>query len=273
MAIFKANHVKRGKDATKRAKASIRYIQHRRGKDGEKISRTLFNSYGPMDRQEAYSIIDEAAKGAYFYRFIISPDPKREDHQHDLDMRDIATQTMLALEERLGVHIEWVGATHADHAPHLHAHLIAVVPKRLYVKDFQALRQRATEASLEQREFLDLVRGHKRERPYPLPAFASRPRSIAPGNARYTAGLTYPALGNSRYARRQARAQRTHAFGHAPRGRPYSGLLTCTCPRCQAVHVHTTRNPVHTCSCRLSLHTTKALSLTREQGRERERRL
>ena len=57
-------------------------------------------------------------------------------------MRDIATQTISALEERLGVPIQWVGATHADHAPHLHAHLIAVVPKRLYIKDFQALRAR-----------------------------------------------------------------------------------------------------------------------------------
>jgi hypothetical protein len=140
MAIFKANSVKRGTDAPKRAKASIRYIQHRRGKDGEKISRTLFNSDGPMDRIDAYSIIDEAAKGAYFYRFILSPDPKKEDHNHDLDMRDIAERTMLALEERLGVPIQWLGAVHADHAPHLHAHLIAVVPKRLYVKDFMALR-------------------------------------------------------------------------------------------------------------------------------------
>ena len=130
MAIFKANYVKRGKDAPKRAKASIRYIQNRRGKDGEKISRTLFNQDGPMERIDAYSIIDEAKKGAYFYRFIISPDPKREDHNHDLDMRDIAERTMVALEERLGVPIQWVGATHADHAPHLHAHLIAVVAER-----------------------------------------------------------------------------------------------------------------------------------------------
>src|SRR5438067_13036637 len=105
MAIFKANYCKRGKTARSLAKASIQYIQHRRGKDGEKVSRTLFNDYGPMERQEAYSIIDEAKKGAYFYRFIISPDPKREDHNHDVDMRDIALQTMLALEERLGVHI------------------------------------------------------------------------------------------------------------------------------------------------------------------------
>jgi hypothetical protein len=76
MAIFKANYVKRGRDATKRAKASIRYIQNRGGKDGEKISRTLFNQKGAMDRYEAYSIIDDAPKkGTYFYRFIIAPTP------------------------------------------------------------------------------------------------------------------------------------------------------------------------------------------------------
>jgi hypothetical protein len=60
MAICKANEVKRGSDGPKRAKASVRYIQHRAGKEGEKISRALFNGYGPMDRQAAYSIIDEA---------------------------------------------------------------------------------------------------------------------------------------------------------------------------------------------------------------------
>src|SRR5918912_3269375 len=200
MAIFKDNYCKRGKTERALAKASIRYIQHRRGKDGEKITRTLFNGYGPMERLEAYSIIDEAKKGAYFYRFILSPDPKREDHNHDLDMRDIALQTMLALEERLGVHIEWVGAVHADHAPHLHAHLIAVVPKRLYIRDFKALRQRATEASLEQRELLDLVRGHQQERPYPAPPLLRSHKGTAYRTPRYPARLKYPAVGVTRYA-------------------------------------------------------------------------
>src|SRR5215468_4600084 len=90
MAIFKANYVKRGKTAKALAKASVRYIQHRRGKDGERITRTLFGSDGVMERYEAYQMIDEAQKGSFFYRFVLSPDPKREDHNHDLDMRDIA---------------------------------------------------------------------------------------------------------------------------------------------------------------------------------------
>jgi hypothetical protein len=164
MAIFKANYVKRGQTARDLAKASIRYIQHRRGKDGQTITRTLFNTDGPMERSEAYRMIDEATKGSFFYRFVLSPDPKREDRNHDLDMRDIAMQTMLALEERVGQSVLWVGAVHADHAPHLHAHLIAVVPHKLNVKDFAMLRQATTAAALEQRRFLDLMRTHERER-------------------------------------------------------------------------------------------------------------
>ncbi len=67
-----------------KAKAHVRYIQHRRGKDGEKITRTLFGFDGAMSRKQAYEMIDEAKKGAWFYRFVISPDPKREDETFNL---------------------------------------------------------------------------------------------------------------------------------------------------------------------------------------------
>jgi hypothetical protein len=99
MAIFKANYVKRGKTEKSFAKAAARYIQHRRGFEGHTITRDLFNADGTLTRQEVYRTIDEAPKGSFFYRFIISPDPKREDHHHDLDMRDIAERTMVTLEE------------------------------------------------------------------------------------------------------------------------------------------------------------------------------
>lgn len=284
MAIFKANYVKRGKNARDLAKASVRYIQHRRGKDGQTITRTLFNNDGPMERHEAYRMIDEATKGSLFYRFVLSPDPKREDHNHDLDMRDIAMQTMLALEERLGVPLNWVAATHADHAPHLHAHLIAIVPHKLSIKDFEILRQATTEAALEQRRFLDLMRTRQRERPYPVPTFAGyqpvpgfapTPRNFTHVSHRYTTGipvttgLKYPSLGTSSSAGRQVRAQQTHAFWHAPRGRPFPRLYTCTCPRCQAVHVHDKGEWAHTCSCGLRRHQKRALTLHKGRGRQR----
>jgi hypothetical protein len=265
MAIFKANYVKRGKGERGRAKASVRYIQHRRGKDDHIITRTLFGSDGEMTRSDAYRIIDEAKKGSLFYRFILSPDPKTEDRNHDLDMRDIAMQTMQALAERVGESVLWVGAIHADHAPHLHVHLIAVVPKRLYVKDFATLRHRTTEACLEQRRFLDLARTHEREQPYPLPPYPGTDKTFANG-------LKYSSLGTSRYARKQAIAQKTSAFWHAPRYRSVPPLQTCTCPRCQAVHIHNVRDPVHVCSCGLVLHRQKQLRLTRERPTYRQAR-
>ena len=142
MAIVKASYTK----SSAGAKASIRYIQNRPGKDNEKVTRTLFGSDGGMGRWQAYQMIDEAAKGSYFFRFVISPDPKEEDTAKDLFLREITEQTMLRLEEQLHREISWVAAEHDDHAPHRHVHIVAVVPGRLQVRDFQTMRQAATEA-------------------------------------------------------------------------------------------------------------------------------
>jgi hypothetical protein len=84
MAVVKANYVKRGKGERGRAKATIRYIQHRRDRDGERVSRTLFGFDGELTREQAYRMIDEAQKGTIFYRFVLSPDPKREDRYKTL---------------------------------------------------------------------------------------------------------------------------------------------------------------------------------------------
>ena len=158
-------------------------------------------------------------------------------------MRDIARQTILALEESIGEPILWVGAIHDDHAPHLHAHLVAIVPTRLYVPELDMLRQATTDAALEQRHFLDLMQSHERERPYPLPTFAATHRRIShdpPRSTRGTpasTGLKYASLGKSSYAKKQAKRQQTRAFWRSSRGSPTPGLSICTCPRCQTVHI------------------------------------
>jgi hypothetical protein len=245
MAIVKANYVKRGKEERGRAKATIRYIQHRRGQDGQTITRTLFGREGEMERSEAYRIIDEAGKGRLFYRFIISPDPKREDRNHDLDMRDITEQTICALEDLIDAKepIEWIAATHADHAPHLHTHVIAVVPKRLYKADLEYLRYQATKASLEQRRILDLQHYRERERPYPLQRYFNPSRRPASFQKQYLPGTR----GSSKSSLRHT----TGSYGSYIK--PY--LRTCFCTRCFATHIHSIRDPVHRCkSCRLILH-------------------
>ncbi len=160
MAIVKASYTK----SSGGAKASIRYIAHRPGKDNEKTARTLFGSDGLMGRYEAYRMIDEAEKGSLFFRIVISPDPQQEDTDKDLFLRDITEQTMQRLEDRFQKHLQWVAAEHNDHAPHRHVHVVAVVPGRLQVQDFQLLRQTATQAALAQRKERDLLRETQKQK-------------------------------------------------------------------------------------------------------------
>lgn len=161
MAIVKATYTK----SKEGAKASVRYIQHRAGKDGANMNRTLFNGDGAMGRWHAYDLIDEADKGSYFFRFVISPDPASEDTGKDLFLRAITEQTMLSLAERFNKPLQWVAVEHDDHAPHRHIHVLAIVPTRLQVPDFQSMRKRATEIALEQRKERDLMKEqHMREK-------------------------------------------------------------------------------------------------------------
>src|SRR6266702_5100140 len=101
MAIVKANYIKRGTGEKARAKASIRYIEHRAGKDGAKTTRALFGTDGLLGRWQAYRMVDEAEKGSLFFRFIISPDPIQEDTKKDLFLREIIEKTMQTLEDRV----------------------------------------------------------------------------------------------------------------------------------------------------------------------------
>ena len=103
-------------------------------------------------------MVDAAEQGSVFFRFVISPDPKGEDKEHDLHLREVTERTMQTLEERLHKQVFWVAAQHDDHAPHRHTHVLAVVNGRLYSQDFQALRREATQACLEQRRQLDLAK-------------------------------------------------------------------------------------------------------------------
>ncbi len=154
MAIVKATYTRKGGNA----KASVRYIENRPGRHGAKIRRTLFNADGKVERGEAYAMIDQAANGSYFFRLVISPDPKREDSDKNLALRELTEKTFQSLEDRFQQPLQWVAAIHADHADHRHIHAIAIVPKRLRVQDFKRMRSTATEEALEQLRHLDLSR-------------------------------------------------------------------------------------------------------------------
>src|SRR4051812_15752856 len=72
-----------------RVKANARYIAHRRGKDGEKMSRELFGHDGKLTKEQIYQLIDNAKKDTWFYKLVISPDPRKEDAYKDLNMREL----------------------------------------------------------------------------------------------------------------------------------------------------------------------------------------
>ncbi len=97
MAIVKVSYTKH----TAAAKQTVRYIAHRPGKDGAKITRTLFGSDGVMGKQHAYRMIDAAEQHTFFYRIAISPDPAIEDTHKDIYLWELTEQTMMALAERL----------------------------------------------------------------------------------------------------------------------------------------------------------------------------
>jgi hypothetical protein len=163
MAVVKSNYVKRGKGEKGRAKATVRYIQHRRDREGERVTRTLFGYDGELTREQAYKMIDEAPKGTIFYRIVISPAPKHEDRYKDLNLSEITIHTMLKLEERLGKQVQFVAAMHDDHSPHRHVHTLVLVQRKLTREDLQALRLEATERALSQRRLHDRVRGYHLE--------------------------------------------------------------------------------------------------------------
>src|SRR6266704_354370 len=154
MAIVKANYTQKGRTA----KASVRYIENRPGKDGARVVRTLLNADGKVGRAVVYTMIDQADNNSYFFRLVISPDPKREDSDKNLSLREITERTIQSLEDRFQKPLQWVAAVHADHTDTRHIHAIAIVPERLNVQDFQRMRSAATGEARAQLRQLELAR-------------------------------------------------------------------------------------------------------------------
>jgi len=106
----------------------VRYLAHRRDREGHKVTRDLFGFDGNLSKQTAYQMIDDAPKkGRYYYRVVLSPDPRREDTYRDLDLRNLTIATMLKLEERYGKSIQFVAAIHDDHSSHRHVHTLVIL--------------------------------------------------------------------------------------------------------------------------------------------------
>lgn len=154
MAIVKVTYTR----SRPKIKANLRYIAHRPGREGEKISRLLFDLHGIIDKDQAYHLIDETTRGRVYFKVILSPDPKREDRLKDLDLQHITRKTILKLQEQLGRPVQFFATIHDDHAPHRHVHGIMMMQGKLSREDFKLLRNTATQEAKFQRRTLDVTR-------------------------------------------------------------------------------------------------------------------
>src|SRR5918999_1925503 len=142
-------------------KATLRYIIHRPGREGEKRTRELFGSFEEArSKADAYRLID-AQRGMTYFHVKLNFHPKREDRRKDLNLRDITGRSMVALETRLQRTIRFLAVEHNDHTALRHIHAIVLVKlsrgERIGRDDWKACRDAATEQARFQRRALDVV--------------------------------------------------------------------------------------------------------------------
>jgi hypothetical protein len=256
MAVVKANYVRKGRSERVTAKANIRYIQERPGRDKAKLTRPLFNNADVLGRLEAYQFIDEEGrKGRFFYRLKLSPDPVKEDTKRDLNMQKLTRQMMQSLEKRLKTTIPWAGALHDDHTDKRHVHILAAIPRRLQTYELESLIKETTTICKEQRR--ELEPGLDREQ---WRDTARRPRTpFQPLKFGKSRSLT---------AGRQTQKPLVLAGG----GSSAKTHASCTCPRCHFPQSHNSHSTHNCVSCGWTLHKKREVALQRK-GREWERSL
>jgi hypothetical protein len=157
MAIVKANYV-RGKS---RIKAHLRYITHRRGMEGERMTRPLFGPDGPLSKLQIYDMIDSAKRGAVFHKFVINFHPLKEDTRKDLNLWEVTRKTLEHIKTKFGDSVPFVATIHDDHTLLRHVHGFFIVEGRLSKEEFSKVRGLWKVASAEarqQRRRLDRMR-------------------------------------------------------------------------------------------------------------------
>ena len=157
MAIVKARYV-RGKS---RIKAHLRYITHRRGEEGERITRPLFGRDGALTKQEIYDMIDKVGRGAVFHKFVINFHPVKEDTRKDLNLWEVTRKTLEHIKTQFGNSVPFIATIHDDHTLLRHVHGFFIVEGRLPKEEFKKIKglwKVATAEVKRQRKRLDRMR-------------------------------------------------------------------------------------------------------------------
>src|SRR5918999_3338376 len=157
MAIVKARYV-RGKS---RIKAHLRYITHRRGMEGKRMTRPLFGNDGALSKLQIYDMIDATKRGAVFHKFVFNFHPVKEDTRKDLNLWEITRKTLEHIKTQFGDSVPFVATIHDDHTLLRHIHCFFIVDGRLPKEEFAKIKGLWKVASAEvwrQRSRLDRMR-------------------------------------------------------------------------------------------------------------------
>ena len=147
MAIVKAKYV-RGKS---RIKAHLRYITHRRGMEGERMTRPLFDRDGPLTKQQIYDRIDATRPGAVFHKFVINFHPVKEDTRKELNLWELTNKTLEHIKTQFGNSVPYVATIHDDHTLLRHVHGFFIVEGKLPKAEFAKIKSLWKVASKEVR--------------------------------------------------------------------------------------------------------------------------
>jgi predicted Zn-ribbon and HTH transcriptional regulator len=176
VAIVKAKHIR----DKARIKAHLRYITHRRGVEGERITRPLFGRDGPLSKQHIYDMIDATRRGAVFHKFVINFHPVKEDTRKDLNLWELTRKTLEQIKTQFGDSVPFIATIHDDHTLLRHIHGFFIVNGRLPKEEFAKIkglwkvasaevwRQRRRldrmHKSLHYKKLLPLIENYKRKR-------------------------------------------------------------------------------------------------------------
>lgn len=150
IAIVKTSYTRSASEA----KASVRYIEQRKGDLEKHPHRQLFGPLGELSRTEAYDRLDRAGEESgktYFYRIVLNAG---EGHA-DLDEGERRAWTAGVMEriEAQGVKVrDWVAVSHTDQGQHDHVHVVAALGRTLQKDELADLRTYSREVYSGQKE-------------------------------------------------------------------------------------------------------------------------
>lgn len=165
IAIVKTSYTRSASEA----KASVRYIEQRRGDLEKHPHRQLFSALGELSRTKAYDRLDRAGEQpgkTYFYRIVLNAGEGHGDlDEHE---RRAWTAEVMGRIEAQGVKVrDWVAVSHTDQGQHDHVHVVAALARTLQKDELADLRTYSRE-----------VYSHQKEMQHELGVYQDDPRTL-----------------------------------------------------------------------------------------------